>query len=235
MPQLHWLLSPTWAPLRCSLPARWLSGYHRVCSCTRICTTWSSLQQTCALFSRATSGTFSVRKFILLVCSQLIAVTDTTRELTSTFADRCSDRHAYWGSRRLPVGRQLAGRFYARWFLLQWSERICWWLMATLSVEHVFVILLIYFPLRHRVLHSPNVTIALLCALLLYAFVAARAERLCGDRCTPISCTNVGRSCHMMPIDMSWFEIFLLVIYSGFNIYALSCPFQFAILVACCA
>ena len=105
----------------------------------------------------------------------------------------------------------------------QWSEGNYSWLMATLSVERVFVL---YFPLQHRFLHRPNVTIALLCTLLLYAFVAARAARLSGGRCTPISCTNVGRGCHIMPINMSWFEIFLLII------YALSCHFQYAILVA---
>ena len=115
-----------------------------------------------------------------------------------------------------------------RWFLIQWSEGICSWLMAMLSAERMFAL---YFPLQHRKLTSLKVTYSLLGAVLLYSSAAALPSGLFA-RVWAVGAAGQN-GCHVDLIGASWVQVLLMVFYSGFNeyVYAVLLSVLFSLLV----
>lgn len=113
-----------------------------------------------------------------------------------------------------------------RWFLLQWSDGLCSWLMTTLSAERVFAL---YFPLRHRALYSLKVTYALLGTVLLYSFLVALPG---GLSAAVVAVGAAGQvDCHADLTDATWPKVVLVVLVSGFNIYVY--PVLLSMLFSC--
>lgn len=108
------------------------------------------------------------------------------------------------------------------WFLMQGGETLCSWLMATLSAER-FVAL--YFPLRHRALHSTRSTRLVLLGVLVFS-VAATSPSIYFAEIVPIYGYE-NHHCSPSLGHSSWAILAFYVATSIFGIYlfpvAVSC------------